>query len=111
MNATLQVLQAGEHFQLCQGADHLCEVCPNRGELGDCTLGTDNALERDSAAFSVLHFQPGESITWQAALQKLLQLREREFQAVCSGCRWQNEGLCSLALLQKQAKQYLEQTN
>lgn len=111
MNATLQALKVGEPFQLCRGADHLCEVCPNRGEHGSCSLGTDNALERDAAAFSVLYFQPGESITWQVALQKILQLGEQEFQAVCGGCRWQNEGLCSLALLQKQAKQYLEQTN
>lgn len=104
MTALLSALKNGEPAQLCVRADCLCEVCPNREEHGGCTLGTENANERDEAALFVLGFSAGQSVLWSDAHQKMLTLSETQFQSVCGDCRWQKEGLCSLKLLQKQAQ-------
>lgn len=106
MTALLESLKNGERAELCVGGDVLCEVCPNRQENDGCTLGTENACERDLAALSVLQFSPDESVLWRTAHERMLTLTEPQFQVVCGDCRWQKEGLCSLKLLQKQAREY-----
>jgi len=102
MASVISALQAGEAFLLVPGQDDICAVCPNLLPDGGCAHGTEDVQRRDQGAFAVLGAAPGGELTWQEVRRRLLGIGEEQFQAVCSNCRWAAEGLCSLALLQKQ---------
>lgn len=92
-------LRAGEKLTVIVGADEVCAACPNRTSEGGCALSSEDVEKRDRAALRVLRLAPTEELTWEEAKSRLSRLTEQEFQAVCGGCRWQEEGLCSLSLL------------
>lgn len=102
MQALIKALQAGEPLRLTPGPDAVCAACPNLLPEGGCALGTGDVSCRDRGAYETLGAAPGDTLTWQQLRTRLLTLDEEGFQAVCGGCRWQAQGLCSLALLQKQ---------
>lgn len=102
MSATIQALRAGEPLRLTSGPDALCAACPHLLPEGGCAHGTADVARRDQAARQALTVSPGDTLTWQELRARLLSLDEAGFQAVCGGCRWAAEGLCSWALLQKQ---------
>lgn len=95
--------QAGEELQLCGGQDAICGACPNRETGGGCALGTEDVQRRDTVAQKVLGVGPGQVLSWDDAMEKLRTLTGPQFQAVCGGCRWAAEGLCSFELLCKRA--------
>ena len=101
MSAVIESLQKSESLRLNAGPDEICARCPNLLPGGGCALGTEDVSRRDKAAFSALGAAPGEELTWQQARERLLALDGERFQQVCGGCRWAEEGLCSLALLRQ----------
>lgn len=100
MSAAISVLKAGGPAELLVGPDALCLSCPNRREDGGCGLGTENVLERDLAALTVLQLTEGENVCWYEVQRRLSRITEAGFQTVCGDCRWQKEGLCSYRILQ-----------
>lgn len=103
MGAIVRSLKAGEAFRLVQGQDIVCAACPHLMPGGGCAHGTEDVGQRDAAACRVLGLSPGEEgLGWQQVREKLLGAGEEGFRAVCGGCRWAGEGLCSWALLQGQ---------
>lgn len=101
MIAAVKAFRNGEPIELVLGSDGLCAACPNQQESGVCTLGTENVLCRDRAAFKILRLTAGQTLNWRQAKRLLSQVTEQEFQKVCGDCRWQKEGLCSQKLLQE----------
>lgn len=110
MKDVLKQLKAGENIELTAGPDRVCSACPNSQPDGGCALGTDDVSRRDRTALEVLKAAPGERLAWREAGERLSGLTEAEFQAVCGGCRWQKEGLCSYALLRERAACILART-
>lgn len=104
MTAVIRQLKEGEGFRLVSRQDSVCAACPNLLPDGGCTHGTEDVLARDAAALRVLGLSQGAVLTWQETRLRLQGLDEESFQTVCGGCRWAREGLCSLALLQKQLR-------
>lgn len=102
MARAIQDIKTGEPLRLVRAPDDICACCPNLLPGGGCALGTEDVRRRDRAAFQVLGVSPGDELGWQQAREMLLGVSGEGFQAVCGGCRWAKEGLCSLALLQKQ---------
>ncbi len=105
MTQLIKALKAGETLTVFAGADEVCSACPNRTAENGCALSTEDVEKRDQAALRVLQLLPGEKLTWEQAKSLLSLLNEEEFQAVCGGCRWQKEGLCSLPLLQQAVRE------
>lgn len=101
MSEIIEAWEAGEAAEVLTSADDVCLACPNAKPCGGCTLGTEDALRRDTAALQVLGLNTGEILTWQLAGRLLSRLSEDDFQAVCGNCRWQRDGLCTFKLLQK----------
>lgn len=96
MEEALAALSRGEPFTLCTGPDSLCAACPHhQGEA--CALGTRDVLCRDGAALRAVGLAPGEWLPAQAG-ERLRQVARPQWEAVCGGCRWQREGLCSWEL-------------
>lgn len=104
MASVISSLRAGEGLCLTVGPDDICGACPNLLPGGGCSHGTEDVRRRDQEAFRVLGAAAGEELTWRQVSGRLLALDEERFGAVCGGCRWAAEGLCSLALLQKQLR-------
>lgn len=104
MASVISSLKAGEPFRVVRRADAVCAACPHLLPGGGCAQGTEDVLRRDQGAFQVLGAAPGDVLGWQEARGRLQKIGEPEFQTVCGSCRWAAEGLCSLALLQKQAR-------
>lgn len=102
MARVIQALQAGEPLRLALAPDDICARCPHLLPGGGCALGTEDVCSRDQAAFRVLGVSPGDELGWQQVRERLLQVDEEGFRAVCGGCRWAKDGLCSFALLQRQ---------
>lgn len=102
MTSVIGDLKAGEPLRLASGPDDICAACPNLLADGGCAHGTEDVRHRDQGAFTVLGAAPGGELTWQQVRARLLEIDEGQFETVCSNCRWAAEGLCSLALLQKQ---------
>ena len=101
MTELIRAMQNGERLSVFIGADEVCAACPNRTAEGGCVLSTEDVEKRDLAALRVLRLSPGEELTWAQAKSRLSLLTEQDFQAVCGGCRWQKEGLCSLLQLHR----------
>lgn len=104
MKETLSALEAGKPMELGFGPDELCAACPNRREDGGCELGTENVLQRDGDSFAVLGLEPGTSLNWKEAGERLAQVTDEEFFRVCGDCRWQKAGLCSPELLRERCE-------
>lgn len=100
MQKLIAGLQNGEPLRLADGQDAVCACCPNRMPDGGCALGTEDVARRDRAALQVLRLKPGQQTDWQSVGERLRAVTGPEFAAVCGGCRWAREGLCSWALLQ-----------
>lgn len=103
MARVIRALRDGEPFRLAAGPDAICACCPNQQPGGGCALGTEDVARRDRAAFRALGLAPGGELGWQGAWEKLRLLTGQGFAAVCGGCRWAREGLCSWALLREKA--------
>lgn len=94
MAVVLHDLKRGEMFRLFEGADSICAACPHCTPAGVCAE-PGSTSSRDAAALSVLSAEAGAVYTLKDLARAVLQ--EEHFQAVCGGCRWQREGLCSLS--------------
>ncbi len=103
MTQLIEYMQKGGRFRLVEGHDDICRYCPNRESEG-CALGTENVADRDRAALEVTGFTPGRELGRTELLERLGQLKEEDFRYVCKDCRWQEEGLCSYALLRERTK-------
>lgn len=101
MTRLTKLLRAGEKLTVIVGADEVCAACPNRTSENGCMLSSEDVEKRDQAALQVLRLAPAEELIWEEVKTRLSRLTEQEFQAVCGGCRWQKEGLCSLSMLQQ----------
>ena len=104
MAAVIRELEEGESFCLASRQDSVCAACPNLLPDGGCTHGTEDVLARDAAAFKVLGLAPGQEASWEETRSLPQKVTADGFKQVCGGCRWAREGLCSLALLQKQLR-------
>lgn len=104
MARMINLLKAGEPFQLGESQDDICAACPNLEFSGGCVLGTEDVKGRDRSAFQVLGFQSGEEHVWKQAMERLEKISQADFESVCGGCRWKEEGLCSHSLLMRQIK-------
>lgn len=103
MAAVIERWKQGEPAEIVEGRDEVCSACPNRLNDGGCLLGTGDVRRRDGEALAMLGVSPAEKLSWAQAGEKLSHLTEKEFQQVCSQCRWQREGLCTFDQLQKSA--------
>lgn len=92
---------------LCGGADMVCTCCPNR-QGPTCALGDENVQARDAAARRALDLRIGGCYTSGAIWNRLQEVTEQEFEAVCGRCRWMREGLCSYTLFSERAAALLE---
>ncbi len=102
MDAVIRKLKGGEGFRLASRHDAVCAACPNLLPDGGCSHGTEDVMARDEAAFQVLGLNPGGDAAWRDVRARLQKVSPAGFNKVCGGCRWAKEGLCSLALLQRQ---------
>ena len=99
MTALIEAWKAGETLRLCHGHDAICAACPNREPDNGCALGKEDVFCQDQAALKALNLELGQELAWAQAQKRLREIGEEEFQSVCGGCRWQEEGLCSYQLL------------
>ena len=80
-------------IQLVKGADAVCACCTHKGPKG-CLLGEEDVKKRDKMVLEKLKCAFGE-VAPKDIIKGLRLLKEEEFAACCSSCRWAKEGVCN----------------
>lgn len=92
-------------IEVVQGADLICEPCPNRTGSLCKTESKIDAL--DTAHEKVLGLTKGEIITWGKAKQRLAKyMTDSEFDQACAPCGWKSLGACRSALVQLRSEHH-----
>lgn len=77
--------------------DSICSPCPHKRELACASQEKITSLDNGHAA--VLELQTGETLTWQAAKQRIKdKMTLEKFHHICEPCSWKAYGLCEETL-------------
>ncbi len=84
-------------IRVTQAADSICTPCPHRTEK--LCAYQHKVQPLDEAHAQALGIQPGDTLTWGAAKQKIKNnISLKKFHQICASCAWKSLGVCKAAL-------------